>query len=182
VNKKRGRDGKKVVIKKVAQIPGDGNCGPVSLQKAVSDWLGEGKRGLNFLNQADVREKVAAHAKILTPALREQFFEGNYAEEATVLVKEAFVMQWAREAREDRRHVDLLFCRLFADMVKANLSINEVREGNLMTRECYKLLDEDSELPREAKEGREIELFYSSFLHEDGKRTGHFDLVKTTWT
>jgi hypothetical protein len=168
------------MTKKVDKTPGDGNCGPASLQKAVSEWSREGKRGLNFLNQADVREKVAAHAKILTPALREQYFEGKYAAEATPVQKGAFVEQWAWEAQQDGVHVDLLFCRLFADMVKANLTINEVRAGNLLFRECYKLLDEDSEVPREAKEGREIELFYSSSFH--GWRTGHYDLVKTTWT
>jgi hypothetical protein len=130
VGKKRSREGKKAT-KKLDQTLGDGNCGPVSLSKAVKGWEREAQKGLNFKHQAFLREQVAKHAQNLTPSLRDRFFEGNYAEDASFAEKEAFVKQWAREATQDGAHVDLLFCRLFADLVKANLTVYELRDGKL---------------------------------------------------
>jgi hypothetical protein len=179
-NNKRNRDGK-VATKKVGKIVGDGNCGPESLLKAVKEWPRDAKRGLNFKGQQEIRNKVAQHARDMAdkPALREQFFEGRFEAEASPAQKNRFVSVWAARAEKNRDHVDLLFCRLFANMLAANLTIyehldNELKKGH------YKLRDEDSELLREAQEGREIELYYSSAL-QDGRRTGHYDVVMTTW-
>lgn len=177
--KKRNREGT-LVTKRVDKTCGDGNCGPASLLKAVKSWGRDAKKGLKFRDHQDIREQVAEHAKNLTPALREQFFEGRYQADASPAEKAAFVGEWAQEAQQDRAHVELLFCRLFADMMMANLTVWERRDDKLVA-DSYKLLHEDSEVPREAIEGREIELFYSSFLHGGGQRTGHYDLVKTSW-
>jgi hypothetical protein len=178
--RERSNEGKKET-KKLVKICGDGNCGSVSLLKAVKEWPREAKKGLNFRNQEDIRNQVAAHAKNLSPVLRDQLFYGKYAGDASAKEKAAFVKVWAQRVIQDRVHVGQLFCRLFADMVQANLTIYQLRAGELADN-VFMMLDEDSEHLRQAKEGREIELFYSSCVHGDLRRTGHYDLVKTTWS